>query len=134
LTGLDTNVLLRVFLEDDPSQHRRATAFLVAHRSLPGEPPRLFVPSVVLCELVWVLTSTYRRPKSEILRVLDAILNSRDFEVGDCDAIRAATRRFVDGAGGFADYFISELAIRAGCDAVATFENKLLREKGFIAP
>jgi len=132
--ALDTNVLLRVFINDDATRHAKAKALVLAHRALPGEPPRLHVPVVVLCETVWNLESVFRRPKVEILKVLDAILVSRDIDVAARDEVQSATRRFRDGKGDFADYLIHELAIRAGCESVVTFETILLREHGFIAP
>jgi predicted nucleic-acid-binding protein len=129
--GLDTNVLLRVFIDDDASQHARASAFLLAHRSVPGESPLLFVSPIVLCEVVWALDSIYRRPKAEILGILEAIQASRDIEISEVGAVQAATRRFREGKGDFADYYILEAATRAGCESVATFDGPLLKETGF---
>ena len=50
MIGLDTNVLVRYVMQDDPSQSPRATRLIEALQpDAPG-----FVPVVALVELVWV--------------------------------------------------------------------------------
>ena len=53
----DTNVLVRLFTHDNASQRRKATELL---ELLEETDASLFVPQIVLCELVWVLTRSYR--------------------------------------------------------------------------
>jgi predicted nucleic-acid-binding protein len=52
VTGLDTNVLARYLMQDDPRQSPRATRLI---ESLSAEAPG-FVPVVTIVELVWVLS------------------------------------------------------------------------------
>jgi predicted nucleic-acid-binding protein len=132
MIALDTNVLLRVIVEDDAAQLARVRAFFSTHQPLEGESPRIHVPPLVICEVVWVLDSVYRRPKQVLLGVLDGLLASRDIDIGDRGGIQGATRRFREGKGEFSDYYICESALRAGCESVATFERVLVREQGFV--
>jgi predicted nucleic-acid-binding protein len=66
--------------------------------------------------------------------VLGAILRTAQFQVQESDLAFRALGRFEAGAADFADYLLAEQATRAGCDACATFDRKLLREEGFFRP
>jgi predicted nucleic-acid-binding protein len=132
LIALDTNVLLRLILVDDPAQYKRARALLDAHQPIGSARPRLFVPPLVVCEIVWVLEGRYQFPQAEVIRVLKGLLEARDLEIGDRDAFSAVLRRYERGKGDFEDYYIGESAFRAGCESVATFDEDLHKDEGFI--
>ena len=57
MTGLDTNVLVRYLTQDDLAQAQKATQVIegAAER---GE--LLYITSIVLCEMVWVLEAAFR--------------------------------------------------------------------------
>jgi predicted nucleic-acid-binding protein len=65
--ALDTNVLVRYLVQDDPDQSFRASQLL---ENL-SESNRAFVSCVVLCETFWVLKTSYHRPKETLVNVLD---------------------------------------------------------------
>ena len=52
MIGLDTNILLRLWLDDDPAQSRRVDALLAEHAQAPGS---LLVTDVVLAKAMWTL-------------------------------------------------------------------------------
>ena len=56
MIGLDTNILLRLWLNDDPAQNKRIDALLAEHGSTPES---LLVTDVVLAEAVWTLRSAF---------------------------------------------------------------------------
>ncbi len=66
MIGLDTNVLIRYLVQDDPGQSRKATQVIVKRctRDDPG-----FINRIVLCELIWVLESAYGYSKDTIVPV-----------------------------------------------------------------
>jgi predicted nucleic-acid-binding protein len=49
MIGIDTNILLRLWLDDDPAQNKRIDALLGEHGSTPGS---LLVTDVVLAEAI----------------------------------------------------------------------------------
>ena len=128
MKGVDTNVLVRFFVEDDEKQARRARAVVVAARSR-GEP--LIVPELAVAELVWVLRSRYRRPLPEIQRLVGAMLASPDFHFADRDLLSRAHRSWCSGQGDLADYVMREHAAAQGCDVVVTFDGAVHGEPGF---
>jgi predicted nucleic-acid-binding protein len=129
--ALDTNVLVRFLVEDDPAQCRRARALL--ERAIDAGAP-CFVPEVVVCEVVWVLEASYKVRREEIVRVLDQLLRAQHLAFSSSERLWRAARAFEAGRGDFADYLIREWAWEGGCELVATFDRDLLKEPGFTAP
>ena len=130
MIALDTNVLVRFLVEDDVAQTKRARALIT--RAIEEE-SGCFVSDVVMCELVWVLTSAYRVPKSEVARHLGSLLRARHFAYRSADRLSRALDAFSDGRGDFADYVIREDSAAAGCETLATFDKALHTERGFRA-
>ncbi|MFK4811364.1 PIN domain-containing protein [Devosia sp. ZW T5_3] len=118
MIGVDTNILARLFVDDDDRQRELANRFF-ADRT-PSDPA--FVSLVVIAELAWLLRRTYDYPHQAILEAVMALLDSADFAVEARDIVLAA----VDTAGahrfGLADVLIAEIASRAGCAATMTFD------------
>jgi len=131
MMALDTNVLVRFLVEDDAAQHRRAVR-LIEKASGTGEP--VLVTGVVLCELVWVLTFSYRVARPRVVDVLRQLLHARQLLIASGDAVARAVDAFATGRGDFADYLIREEARAAGGISVATFDRALLAEEGFVEP
>lgn len=131
MIALDTNVLVRYLVEDDDAQTERSAA-LIRSADRGGTP--LFVSQVVLCEVVWVLTSVYGQSRAEVRAVLEGLVGARHLVVEDAAGARRALAAYTHGRGDFADYIIRERARSAGCEHVATFDKKILKEDGFAAP
>jgi predicted nucleic-acid-binding protein len=131
MIGLDTNVLVRFLVQDDEEQSPRATQ---AIRGAVEEGREIFLSSVVLCELVWVLDVAYRRSRPEIVGALDRIVATRGFMLGDRDAVFRALERYRGGQGDFADHLIGAQAVDAGADRILTFDRALLGFAEFRAP
>jgi predicted nucleic-acid-binding protein len=134
LIALDTNVLVRILTADDLVQYTQARKFIEAHCIEEGEEPRLYVPAVVICEIAWVLATVHNYHRDLIRMSIQGLLESRDLVFGERATVEAALEAFAKGRGEFADYFIREGALRAGCESVATFEKRLHGETAFHAP
>lgn len=131
MIALDTNVLVRFLVRDDPAQSG------AARRLVAGAIERfesLFVPEVVVCETVWVLTASYKVSRAQVIATLRDLLRARHLEFSAPERISRALDAFEKGKGDLADYLIREQSHAAGCEAVATFDRKLLREGGFLKP
>jgi predicted nucleic-acid-binding protein len=128
MIGVDTNVLLRHILQDDPRQSAVASGFL-AERS-PDDPA--FVSTAVLLELVWALRSRYAFPKSDVARTLLSLTRSRDVLMQDPAAVRRAIRDADDENADIADAVIAHSAIDAGADGTVTFDRRAQRLPGML--
>jgi len=129
MIGIDTNVLVRYLVQDDPTQSRRATAFFESERNA-----TFFLSTVVLCETVWVLSFAYGYRRAQIVAVLRQILRTAQFVVEAPESARRALERYEQGHGDFADFSILESCRAVGCETVATFDRKLQRTPGFSSP
>jgi predicted nucleic-acid-binding protein len=129
MIGLDTNVILRCFIDDDPSQAEAARRFVAEHctQENPG-----FIDRVALCELIWVLSSGYRFDRKRAADIITTLLASRDIVLEDSDAVRAALHMFATRKIDFADALIGEVNRLRGCEATATFDRKAAKIDGFV--
>lgn len=118
MIGLDTNVLVRYVMQDDPRQSPRATRLI---ESLSAEAPG-FVPLVALVELVWVLAGSYGLSRAQVATVLDTMLRSKELMVDRADLVTQALSRCAAGSADFADALIERIAAAAGCSVTMTFD------------
>ena len=129
MIGLDTNVLARLFVDDDPRQARAARKF-VGERCNEQNPA--FVDRVALCELVWVLSYSHGYDRAEITGVIARLLGSQEILLEDADAVDAALRTFSSRNVDFADALIGEVNRARGCEATATFDRKAAKLQDFV--
>lgn len=125
MIGLDTNVLVRYLVQDDPEQSALASAVI---EDL-DESRRGFISLVVLVELHWVLRRAYGIGADEVLAVVDRLLRARELLVQDADLVRRAWRRARAG-GDLPDALVAELGTAAGCEVTVTFDQQAARSPG----
>lgn len=128
MTGLDTNVLVRYLTQDDPAQALKATQ-VIESAAEQGEP--LYITSVVLCEMVWVLEAAYGYSKQEIQAILDRILRTAQFRFDDKDQLWRALQDYREGRADFSDYLIGHLGVHNGCQETVTFDKALGNHTAF---
>jgi predicted nucleic-acid-binding protein len=125
--GVDTNILVRYILADDPAQFRAATRF-IEHECSSEDPG--FINRVVLAEVVWVLESSYKLPRVAVASALWLLLDANQLSIEEVEDARAALRQYEDGAD-FADSLIAASNARAGCEYTATFDRRAIGRGGF---
>ena len=118
MTGLDSNVLARYVMQDDPRQSPRANRLI---ESLSAEAPG-FVPVVTLVELVWVLSGSYGLNRAQLATVLETLLRSRELVIDRAELVAQALGRFSLAGADFADALIERIATAAGCRVTLTFD------------
>lgn len=116
--AVDTNVLLRFLLADEPTQHRAAVQALESAGTV-------IVPLVALCEVAWVLGRTYNLTRSEIATTLRALtgIESVEHDVAEVEAGLA----MLDAGGDFADGVIARQGRLKRADVFISFDRKALR-------
>lgn len=124
MIALDTNVLVRILLDDDPQQHAAARRLL---DSLSIERPG-YVSSVVLVETYWVLVRTRGIDASTVLAAFRRMQATPEFRgpARLVDALDAA-----DSGADFADALIDASARSAGVRTIATFDKRAARRLGW---
>ena len=124
MIGLDTNVVVRYLVQDDPVQSRRATE-IVEHRLNSRNPG--FVSVVAIAETVWVLDRAYRFSNEDIVAAIERTLRTDALVVESEQEVFAAITALKEGRGSFADALIGALGAAASCSATLTFDRKALR-------
>ena len=128
MIGIDTNILLRLILADDPKQAMAVRNFIHEHCSAddPG-----FVSHIVLVELAWTLARIYGYTGEQISASLEQILETSQLDVESSTDVAAALRSYRDGAAGFADCLLGRANLTAGCETTVTFDRKAAKLPGF---
>ncbi len=124
MTGVDTNVLLRYIVRDEPTQAARAARELER-----GE--RFLVGSIVLCEVVWVLETGYGFSRRDVVVTLERILATAQFEIEAKDLALAALDDFRRSTADFSDCLLGRRNRAAGAAETVTFDRSLKGLEGF---
>ena len=122
MIGFDTNVVVRLMVEDDEVQVRRARK-LLEEAAEANEP--IFITDVVLSELEWVLESAYRVPRLRILAAVNELVADTRFSFEDRKRVSSALKLYHQGQGDLADYLIGLRAVDAGVRTTFTFNRGL---------
>lgn len=126
MIGLDTNVLVRYVAQDDPVQSAKASTLIESFSTAsPG-----FIAMFSVVELVWVLQSSYKTNKADIISVLETLLRTKELKVERAEVIWQALRRFNQANADFADCLIERCAHAADCDYTVTFDSKAAKTAG----
>ncbi len=127
MIGIDTNILLRLWFNDDPAQSKRIDQLLAEHGGLPGS---LLETDVVLAEAVWTLKSAFEQDKHAQLTAVRSLLEETAFAFEDREAVAAALTLFDSGSCGFADCLVVAKHARQGCDFTATVDRGMRKLPG----
>jgi len=127
MIGLDTNVLLRLFVEDDPAQSERARQFVSAAAA--DEP--CVVNPVVLAEFAWTLARNFKKKRHEVAGLIEGVLSMDDLDVPFRHAAHGAVAAYRSGKADFPDYLLAEINLEFGCASTATFDRDALDSSAF---
>nr|VFK45522.1 MAG: Predicted nucleic-acid-binding protein, contains PIN domain [Candidatus Kentron sp. SD]VFK49735.1 MAG: Predicted nucleic-acid-binding protein, contains PIN domain [Candidatus Kentron sp. SD] len=128
MIALDTNVIVRFLVRDDEQQAQMVyTRFKAAER----EDERLFVPLPVVLELIWVLGSSYKMSRGEILRSITSLRQMPILRF-EADAIIERLPFFAEQTWAeLDDLLIALSAEAAGCETTLTFDKRAARSPLF---
>ena len=118
MIAIDTNVLLRYLLQDDPIQAGKS-------QKLVNGSQKVLITDVVLTETIWVLTGKrYQLPKDKIVDVIHALFAEGNIQFEDPQAVWCALKDYVNAPiikikgktkqADFADALIINKALRYG--------------------
>lgn len=125
MIGLDTNVVIRFLVQDDPVQSPVATRLISRlTKDQPG-----FITAVVLAEISWVLARAYKARREDIARAIEGLLRSAELIVENAEAAyRALGVYMASPSADFADVLIAETASLAGARETVTFDRNAAKE------
>lgn len=129
MIGLDTNILIRYITQDDDAQADLARE-LIENQCSSQSPA--YINLVVLCELVWVLSSAYEYVRSQICVALQQLLVTDCFEVEEHALAWDALRDYRAGTADYADCVIARLNRKSGAVHTYTFDKRAGSSAGFV--
>jgi predicted nucleic-acid-binding protein len=125
--ALDTNVLLRYFLNDEKRQSAIAANLIEScTEQNPG-----FINIVVLCEFIWVLKTSYGYQKSILANLLEKILQTGQLMVQESESVDVALALYRSHNIDFADALIGVINTSAGYKKTTTFDKKAAKLNEF---
>jgi predicted nucleic-acid-binding protein len=114
MVAVDTNVVVRLLVNDDPDQARRAALLFTSHE--------VFIPKTVLLETEWVLRGVYRLETARVNSALRAFLSLQRLVIEDEEVVFQALEHHAAGID-FADALHLASSCRAG--SFVTFDVRL---------
>jgi predicted nucleic-acid-binding protein len=124
--GLDTNVLLRFFAQDDKQQSPLADATMA---SLTTRNPGWIAVATVL-EFVWAMSKSMRFPKPVVCNAIDRMLTLDTIVIEQEEIVSSAVQQYRSTRADFADCLIAASARAAGCSKTVTFDRIAARDTG----
>jgi predicted nucleic-acid-binding protein len=121
---VDTNVLLRDSLHDDPHQTRVAGMAL-------RKAEEIVIPLTVFCEFVWVLRRGYKISAADIANAIEQLISTSNV-VTNRPAVEAGLATLTAG-GDFADGVVAFEGKQLGAEEFVSFDAKavsLLKSQG----
>ena len=113
--ALDTNMLVRLLVNDDLAQAEQAAALIDASSAC-------FVPITVALELEWVLRGAYKLPRESVISAFEGLLAIRHLHLEQEQLVKRALEWHRQGMD-FADAL--HLARSEGCGALISFDRHL---------
>ena len=122
--GIDTNVLLRLVVDDDPAQRKIVTNF----GSKLNREYRGVVTLVSLLEMDWALRSQYGFDRHQSIGAIRKIMQIRGVDV-ECHDVAARALLLVETENAeFADALIAGRAADLGCERTVTLDRKAAKK------
>lgn len=127
MIGLDTNVLLRVLVDDGSPDVAKARNFVAARAA---EGSDFHIDAVVLVEMAWVLETVFGYGRAEIAAAIDAILRNAAYILDGRETVVAALAAFRTTKADFSDCLIVARNAGAACECTATLDKGMRRLPG----
>jgi predicted nucleic-acid-binding protein len=123
MIGVDTNILLRLYVQDDLAQHRAAVSFFQARTD--ADPA--FVRLIVFVEFVWSLRKTYGYSNKDVTTLVTHLLDASDVRLERGDIIANAIAEAASRRAGLIDSLIALANLADGCSVTMTFDKVAAR-------
>ncbi|RLC03380.1 MAG: VapC toxin family PIN domain ribonuclease [Deltaproteobacteria bacterium] len=121
MKAIDTNILVRFLTGDDDLQANKVYSIF---KKAESEKIELFVPLLVVLEMIWVLESVYEISRAEILDAIGDLLLMPIFKFDQQPTIPQLIQSAKGNKYDLSDLLIAHSAKINGCEAVLTFDKK----------
>lgn len=126
---LDANVILRFLTNDAPEQADRCTELL---KRVEAGTEEVWLPELVLADIVWTLEKFYRQPKERIRELLTPLLNLRGLRHANKKVAKEALRLYREKNVDWTDAFVAaQMLSRNQCE-IYSYDRDFDRIEGIV--
>jgi len=118
---IDTGVILRLLIKDDPAKARSCEKLL---REGEQRGLILYLLPVAIMETVWVLEKIYKFQRKTIREIIEAILNTPELKIEMEAVFRKAIRSYEEKNIKFADAMMGYWGLEKDLSVIFTFDEK----------
>jgi predicted nucleic-acid-binding protein len=128
MKAIDTNILIRFVMKDDEKQ----TQFVYKlFKQAEQNRQKLFVPLLVVLEVIWVLQSVYEIPDSEIVKTFSDLLAMPVLLFESENVLENFIESSSNTKFDLSDLLIAHSAYFSDCESIFTFDKKASKFKYF---
>jgi len=120
--AIDTNVLVRYYVDDDHAQHTKAKRFI--------DDNEVFINNIVIVETFWVLTNVYQLSRTKTVDIFNHLKRLSNISFENEVVFARALVEYRDSGCDFADALLGLLNRHYGYDTV-TFDQQAGKKLGF---
>ncbi|MFK5925357.1 MAG: type II toxin-antitoxin system VapC family toxin [Desulfuromusa sp.] len=128
MKAIDTNILVRFLVGDDELQARKVYNIF---KQAESNKKKLFVPLLVVLELIWVLESAYKIRQREIIDSISELLLMPILKFEHLSVLQQFTKNAPVTKYDLSDLLIAYSAVEQGCELTFTFDKKASKFKLF---
>ncbi|MCF6266247.1 MAG: type II toxin-antitoxin system VapC family toxin [Desulfuromusa sp.] len=128
MKAIDTNILVRFLVGDDEQQARKVYNIF---KQIESDKSELFVPFLVVLELIWVLQSAYNIPQQEIIDSISELMLMPILKFEHSTTLQKFTKDATGTKYDLSDLLIAYSAAERGCETTLTFDKKASQFKLF---
>lgn len=121
MKAIDTNILVRFVVADDPSQTQKVVELF---KETKANHEQLFVSAVVILEVAWVLSKVYRLSRDKVILALSDLLNLSILNIEYHHAIDDCLNNAKENTFDLSDLLIGYIARANHCMTTITLDNK----------
>lgn len=122
MMAIDTNVLVRYYIDDDHVQHKKAKRFF--------DENDVFINNIVILETFWVFTNVYRLSRTKTEEIFDHLKRLSNVYFENETVFAKALVEYRDNGCDFADALLGLLNWNYGY-VTASFDQEAGRKLGF---
>jgi predicted nucleic-acid-binding protein len=119
---LDTNVVLRLLLRDDPEQEEKVRLRL---KKLERSGEQVLLTPVVLLECLWILQYRKALPRALVVELLEGLLSVEAIKIEGAPRLRRALQLYAEHEVDFVDAYLAGVGEEPGHDGVLSFDKDI---------
>lgn len=127
MNALDTNIIVRLFINDPTDKEAQAQRLIAEQLFLQPS----FITLTVVLEFVWVISKGYLLPRADVVEILQKLCDLPDIYIEDIEMVKTATSLYAQGMD-FADAI--HLLKTQHCENFYTVDQKFIKKSEKLSP